>query len=152
MSGFCSCCNGDPDAVCAACGEHCQNAKTAGTSQKVAPANAATVDRVATVVHRALLAANLRIVVKTGGGSDWGEFGTYDDQLLALVRELMRVGLMPVPSDQVIRAALTPDASSRWVLIDDVGGYVCGKCGTPTESEPCSEHQPREYARIGVSS
>lgn len=38
----CSCCNGDPDTVCDACGEHscwagvmyCEDAKTAGTRQK----------------------------------------------------------------------------------------------------------------------
>lgn len=117
-----------------------------------APVDAATVDRVATAVHRTLLDADLRIVVKTGGGSDWGAFGTYEDQLLALVRELMRVGLVPVPSEQVLRAAMTPDASSRWVVVADIGGYVCGGCGTPTESEPCPEHQPREYARIGTVS
>lgn len=113
---------------------------------------AATLDRVATAVHRTLLDADLRVVVKTGGGSDWGEFGTYNDQLLALVRELMRVGLIPVPSEDVYQAAVTPDAVSQWVLIDDIGGYVCATCGASTESEPCPEHQPRAYARIGVDS
>jgi hypothetical protein len=30
------------------------------------------------------------------------------------------------------------------VWSDDLppGGYVCGECGQPTESEPCAEHQP----------
>ncbi len=114
--------------------------------------DAATLDRVATAVHRTLLDADLRVVVKTGGGSDWGAFGTYEDQLLALVRELVRVGLMPVPSEEVYRAATTPDAPCKWVVIANMGGYVCGTCGTPTESEPCPEHQPRAYARIDGAS
>lgn len=39
------------------------------------------------------------------------------------------------------------DAPSVWT--DDIppGGYVCGACGMPVESEPCAEHQP--YASGG---
>lgn len=31
---------------------------------------------------------------------------------------------------------------------DPIGGFVCGECGTPTESEPCPEHQPIAYSKI----
>ena len=38
------------------------------------------------------------------------------------------------------------DYPSVWT--DDLppGGWVCGKCGQPTESEPCAEHQPLQAA------
>lgn len=39
------------------------------------------------------------------------------------------------------------DAPSVWDDAIPPGGYVCGTCGTPVESEPCSEHQP--YASGG---
>lgn len=45
-------------------------------------------------VHRALLDADLRVVVTTGTGSDWGEFGTYDDQIEAMTSALLRAGLL----------------------------------------------------------
>lgn len=31
---------------------------------------------------------------------------------------------------------------------DPIGGYVCAECGTPTESEPCPEHQPIAYSKM----
>lgn len=31
---------------------------------------------------------------------------------------------------------------------DPIGGFVCAVCGTPTESEPCRDHQPNAYAKI----
>lgn len=114
--------------------------------------DAAALDRVATAVHQTLLDAGLRIVVKAGGGSDWGAFGTYADQLTALVRELMRVGLVPVPSEDVYRAATTPDAPDVWVTVAGFGHHECAMCGEDTGPEPCPEHQPRAYARIGVAS
>jgi len=33
-------------------------------------------------------------------------------------------------------------APDVWMSYPLPGGYVCGACGMPTESEPCAEHQP----------
>lgn len=52
--------------------------------------------------------------------------------------------------DLVSRAAVldlirkADDATDVWS--DDLppGGYVCGACGQPTESDPCAEHQPHK--------
>lgn len=44
-----------------------------------------------------------------------------------------------------------PDAEDMHVYtheFDPVGGFVCAECGTPTESEPCREHQPAAWSRI----
>lgn len=43
------------------------------------------------------------------------------------------------------------DAESMHVYaheFDPIGGWVCSECGTPTESEPCQEHQPAAYAAM----
>ena len=40
------------------------------------------------------------------------------------------------------------DAPDEWIVAFGIGGYVCADCGTPTESEPCAEHQPAAYALI----
>jgi hypothetical protein len=43
------------------------------------------------------------------------------------------------------------DAPDQHVYINDldpIGGWVCAECGTPTESEPCEDHQPAAYARM----
>lgn len=45
---------------------------------------------------------------------------------------------MPVPD--------FPDAGDKWIVINGMGGYVCSVCETPTESEPCREHQPNAAA------
>lgn len=39
------------------------------------------------------------------------------------------------------------DAPSEWVVIYGMGGWVCGRCREPVESEPCRVHQPAAYAR-----
>lgn len=39
------------------------------------------------------------------------------------------------------------DAPDRWIIHNEVGGYVCSRCGMPTETEPCPDHQPIAYAR-----
>lgn len=39
------------------------------------------------------------------------------------------------------------DAVDEWIVINGMGGYVCGDCGIPVESEPCEAHQPTKYAR-----
>lgn len=42
---------------------------------------------------------------------------------------------------------LTPeDAADVWDASVAPGGYVCGACEMPTESEPCSQHQQRAHA------
>ena len=41
-----------------------------------------------------------------------------------------------------------PDAADKWVLYNEIGGYVCSACGTPTESEPCAHHQPEAFAKM----
>ncbi|WP_159702426.1 hypothetical protein [Arthrobacter sp. 18067] len=44
-----------------------------------------------------------------------------------------------------------PDAEDMHVYaheFDPIGGFVCGECGTPTETEPCQEHQPIAYSRM----
>lgn len=46
---------------------------------------------------------------------------------------------------------LAADAEDMHVYaheFDPIGGFVCSTCGTPTESEPCREHQPAAYAKI----
>jgi hypothetical protein len=43
-----------------------------------------------------------------------------------------------------------PDAGETLVIVDPViggGVYCCAVCGTPTESEPCREHQPNAFAQ-----
>lgn len=43
------------------------------------------------------------------------------------------------------------DAENMHVYLhefDPIGGFVCSECGTPTESEPCPDHQPAAYAKI----
>lgn len=44
----------------------------------------------------------------------------------------------PDPPETVAGA----DAPDVWCDAIPPGGYVCGVCRTPTESEPCAEHQP----------
>jgi hypothetical protein len=46
------------------------------------------------------------------------------------------------PADAVRLAPDTADARDVWDGSVAPGGYVCATCGTPTESEPCAEHQP----------
>lgn len=41
-----------------------------------------------------------------------------------------------------------PDAPDVWSAEWPPGGYVCKVCGTPTESEPCQDHQPHAYAAM----
>ena len=49
--------------------------------------------------------------------------------------------------DEQARRAPIEDAEN---VMGDTGIiYVCAACGVPTESEPCAEHQPRAYARMG---
>lgn len=40
------------------------------------------------------------------------------------------------------------DARSVWDSAVPPGGMVCSRCGMPTESEPCREHQPIAYAQV----
>ena len=40
------------------------------------------------------------------------------------------------------------DAPDIWSAAWPPGGYVCETCGTPTESEPCREHQPAAWAAM----
>jgi hypothetical protein len=40
------------------------------------------------------------------------------------------------------------DAPDVWAADVAPGGYVCGVCRTPVESEPCPTHQPRATARL----
>jgi hypothetical protein len=37
------------------------------------------------------------------------------------------------------------DAQDRWDNDVPPGGNVCAVCGTPTETEPCREHQPQAW-------
>jgi hypothetical protein len=41
------------------------------------------------------------------------------------------------------------DAPDVWDGSLPPGGYVCGGCGQPTESDPCREHQPRAWREGG---
>lgn len=45
-------------------------------------------------------------------------------------------------------ADVVEDAADVWDGSIPPGGYVCFVCKTPTESEPCQEHQPIAYGRI----
>jgi hypothetical protein len=52
--------------------------------------------------------------------------------------------------DLFLAAALEADgdAPRLWVVVDAVGGSVCGVCREPVESEPCQAHQPAAWARM----
>jgi hypothetical protein len=39
------------------------------------------------------------------------------------------------------------EADDTWDRTVPPGGNVCAVCGTPTETEPCREHQPQAWAR-----
>jgi hypothetical protein len=45
------------------------------------------------------------------------------------------------------KAEARNDAPSVWSDAILPGGYVCGTCEAPVESEPCREHQPIAWAR-----
>lgn len=49
-----------------------------------------------------------------------------------------------------LNATATPvvDAPDVWDASLPPGGYVCGTCGGPVESEPCREHQPARYFAV----
>lgn len=52
------------------------------------------------------------------------------------------------------RLQLPADAEDMHVYaheFDPIGGYVCSACGTPTESEPCKDHQPAAYAAMDLT-
>lgn len=40
------------------------------------------------------------------------------------------------------------DAPDVWTDALLPGGYVCGTCLQPTESEPCRKHQPRRFFAV----
>ncbi len=59
------------------------------------------------------------------------------------------------PHGCVERQRARQDALVTWVVMDEVGGYVCavpdpsrtgGICGMPVESEPCPTHAPEVSA------
>lgn len=70
---------------------------------------AAQVAAAAERLHRALLDADLRLVVKTGTGSDWGEFGTHDDQIKAVACALLRAGVLRTECDRAELETPTTD-------------------------------------------
>lgn len=74
---------------------------------------------------------------------------TLDDDALSRLGPAGRIVLAVRALDTVeagIVDAEIADAPDQWVLADWVGGYVCSACQTPTESEPCPDHQPAKAA------
>lgn len=45
-------------------------------------------------------------------------------------------------------SATATDAPDQYVLDGSLGGVVCSICETPTESEPCRDHQPIAWQAI----
>jgi hypothetical protein len=56
-----------------------------------------------------------------------------------------RGGCVVEHEEQMVEAQ-RGDAPTVWDSSVAPGGLMCAPCGTPVESEPCREHQPRAYA------
>lgn len=75
---------------------------------------------------------------------DRGEYDANPREAARLAVEALAATGWRGPADDTA----PPDAPDVWDHCTAPGGYVCGACGTPTESEPCSEHQPASTARM----
>lgn len=91
------------------------------------------VDPLATPVEAAFPAA-MRAYQDT---AEFTEAEDAEQVVMAILRAAFRA---------VVPASAALDAPDRWDVSVPPGGYVCSVCGTPVESEPCPDHQPRAYA------
>lgn len=77
---------------------------------------------------------------------------------LASAARVVAEFMEPCPHDTEVRAlgelrgrcdrcGALADAPSVWDASVPPGGMVCAVCGMPTETVPCPEHQPIEYAK-----